>query len=97
MRMFAVSALLCSAAFGQSQSAEAPVTFEVASIKPAALLNASRCSYRIEGGPGWARHIRPKPRRLPQHQPRNACEVGPSRQHIRVPELCVVRSAMARF
>ncbi len=59
MRKFAFTALLCGAAFGQSQSAaEAPLAFEVASIKPAALLNASRCGYRMEGGPGTSDPVR---------------------------------------
>jgi len=53
VRIFGLAALFCGATFGQSEGpAKAPIAFEVASIKPAALRGASGCGYRMEGGPG---------------------------------------------
>lgn len=53
MRLIALATMFWVPTLSDAQSAaEAPLAFEVASVKSAPLLNASICSYRMVGGPG---------------------------------------------
>lgn len=53
VQIIALAPMFWSPTLSDAQSAaEAPLAFEVASVKSAPLLNASVCRYRMEGGPG---------------------------------------------